>query len=96
MTRSLTPRLNPKSIVFVGGNECEVAIRRTRELGFAGKIWAVNPKREQLGGIPCVNSVTDIDGVPDAAFVAVKIRAIQVAEIFRGRLPLVAALPWEM
>jgi len=29
-----------------------------------------HPKREQLGGIPCVKSVADIDGVPDAAFVA--------------------------
>ncbi len=72
MTRSLTPLLNPKSIVFVGGNECEVAIRRTRELGFAGKIWAVHPKRESLGGIACVRSVADIDGAPDAAFVAIK------------------------
>jgi acetate---CoA ligase (ADP-forming) len=72
MTRDLTPLLNPKSIAFVGGNECEVAIRRTRELGFAGKIWAVHPKREQLGGISCIKSLAEIDGVPDAAFVAIK------------------------
>ena len=72
MTRSLTPLLNPKSIAFIGGNECDVAIRRTRELGFPGKIWAVHPKRENLGGIACVRSVADIDGAPDAAFVAIK------------------------
>ena len=72
MPRSLTPLLHPKSIAFIGGGECDVAIRRTRELGFTGKIWAVHPKREQLGGIPCVKSVADIDGVPDAAFVAIK------------------------
>ncbi|MGB9143651.1 MAG: acetate--CoA ligase family protein, partial [Aestuariivirga sp.] len=35
-------------------------------------IWAVHPKREQLRGIPCVKSLNDIDGVPDAAFIAVK------------------------
>jgi acyl-CoA synthetase (NDP forming) len=72
LTRSLTPLLNPKSIVFVGGNECEVAIRRTRELDFAGKIWAVHPKRESLGGIACIRSVAEIEGAPDAAFVAIK------------------------
>jgi acetate---CoA ligase (ADP-forming) len=72
MTRDLTRLLNPKSIVFIGGGECDVAIRRTRELGFAGKIWAVHPKREQLGGISCIKSLAEIDGVPDAAFVAIK------------------------
>ena len=72
MSRNLTPLLHPKSIAFIGGGECEIAIRRTRELGFAGKIWAVHPKRENLGGIPCVKSLAEIDGVPDAAFVAIK------------------------
>jgi acetyl-CoA synthetase len=68
----LTPLLFPKSIAFVGGQECDVAITRTRALGFKGKIWAVHPKRANLGGIPCIRSVEDIDGAPDAAFIAVK------------------------
>lgn len=72
MPRNLTPLLHPKSIVFIGGSECDIAIRRTRELGYAGKIWAVHPKREQLGGISCIKSLAEIDGVPDAAFVAIK------------------------
>ncbi len=69
---SLTTLLNPTSIAFVGGNECAIAITRTRELGFTGKIWAVHPKREELGGIATVKSVDDITGPIDAAFVAVK------------------------
>jgi acetate---CoA ligase (ADP-forming) len=68
----LTRLLNPKSIAFVGGNECAIAIARTCELGFIGKIWAVNPKRLELGGIATVKSVDDIAGEIDAAFVAVK------------------------
>jgi acetate---CoA ligase (ADP-forming) len=68
----LTRLLNPKSIAFIGGNECAIAITRTRELGFTGKIWAVHPKREKLGGIATVKSVEDITGDIDAAFVAVK------------------------
>jgi acyl-CoA synthetase (NDP forming) len=72
MTTPLTRFLSPKSIAFIGGHECEVAIERTRSLGFTGKIWAVHPKRQTLGGITCLKSPEEIDGAPDAAFVAVK------------------------
>ena len=68
----LTRLLNPKSIAFIGGNECAIAITRTRELGFTGKIWAVHPKREELGGIATVKSIVHIEGEIDAAFIAVK------------------------
>ena len=70
--RDLSRLLHPRSIAFVGGGECDIAIRRTRELGFTGTIHAVHPKREQLGGIPALKSVEDIDGPVDAAFIAVK------------------------
>ncbi len=69
---TLSRLLNPKSIAFIGGNECAIAIKRTLELGFTGKIWAVHPKREELGGIATVKSVDDIYGDIDAAFIAVK------------------------
>jgi acetate---CoA ligase (ADP-forming) len=82
LVRNLTPLLHPKSIVFIGGAECDVAIRKTVALGFPGKIWAVHPKREQLGGIPCIRSIDEIDGKPDAAFVAVKREP--TIEIVRG------------
>jgi acetate---CoA ligase (ADP-forming) len=72
LSMTLSRLLNPKSIAFVGGNECAIAIKRTRELGFTGKIWAVHPKRVELGGIATVKSVDGITGVIDAAFIAVK------------------------
>jgi acyl-CoA synthetase (NDP forming) len=62
--------LHPSSIAFVGGSECAIAIERTRALGFEGQIWAVNPRRPQLGGVPTIASIADIDGSPDAAFIA--------------------------
>ena len=70
--KSLSRLLNPTSIAFVGGNECAIAIRRTRELGFTGTIYAVHPKREELAGIPTLKSPEDIPGPVDAAFIAVK------------------------
>ena len=70
--KSLARLLNPQSIAFIGGNECAIAIRRTRELGFTGTIYAVHPKREELSGIPTLKSADDIPGPVDAAFIAVK------------------------
>ncbi len=72
MTNPLNRLLNPTSIAFIGGNECAIAITRTRELGFTGKIWAVHPKRDELGGVATVKSVDDITGEIDSAFIAVK------------------------
>jgi acetate---CoA ligase (ADP-forming) len=72
LPRNLSRLLHPTSIAFIGGAECDVAIRKTLALGFTAKIWAVHPKREHLGGVPCVKSIAEIDGIPDAAFIAVK------------------------
>lgn len=72
MNNELHRLLNPSSIAFIGGGECAIAIKRCLEFGFAGRLYAVNPRRPELGGIPTVASVDDIDGPIDAAFVAVK------------------------
>src|SRR5688572_28418456 len=83
---SIHPLLHPRSIAFIGGGECDVAIERTRALGFAGKIWAVHPRRETLGGVPCLRSVEEIDGAPDAAFVAVRRElAIEIVRALRAK-----------
>jgi acyl-CoA synthetase (NDP forming) len=70
--KDLSRLLNPRSIAFIGGNECAIAIRRTQELGFKGTIYAVHPKREELSGIPTLKTPDDITGPVDAAFIAVK------------------------
>jgi acetate---CoA ligase (ADP-forming) len=69
---SLSRLIFPRSIAFIGGNECAIAIQRCREFGFAGSIHAVHPKRDEVGGVRTVKSVEEIDGPIDAAFVAVK------------------------
>jgi acetate---CoA ligase (ADP-forming) len=68
----LSRLIHPTSIVFIGGNECAVAIQRCREFGFEGTIHAVHPKREEISGIRTVASIGDIKGPIDAAFIAVK------------------------
>ena len=69
---SLDRLIFPKSIAFIGGNECAIGIRRCQEFGFPGKIYAIHPKREEISGIRTLKSVAAIDGPVDAAFIAVK------------------------
>lgn len=69
---SLSQLIFPKSIAFIGGNECEIAIRRTMEFGFTGRIHAIHPKREHLAGVLTKPSVEHLREPVDAAFIAVK------------------------
>ena len=63
--------LSPRHIVFVGGSNLEIVIRNTQSLGFAGEIWVVNPKYDQIAGIKCYPSIEGLPDMPDAAFVSV-------------------------
>jgi acyl-CoA synthetase (NDP forming) len=62
--------LSPQTAAFIGGNGAAAAIRQTKAVGFAGEIFAVNPNRESLGGVPCHDSLADLPAPPDAAFIA--------------------------
>jgi len=64
--------LAPKSIAFIGGGIAEMAILRSREIGFAGDMWPVHPHKDEFAGLPCFRSVQDLPGVPDAAFIGVR------------------------
>ena len=69
--RNLRRLLSPKSIAVFGGGWAENVIRQCRSLGFKGDVWPVHPKRSEIGGLPCFKSISDLPGVPDAAFVGV-------------------------
>lgn len=71
MAGELDRLLNPKSIVVIGGKEAERVIEQCDKFGFAGQIWPVHPKREQMHGRPCLRSLDELPEAPDAAFVAV-------------------------
>ena len=63
--------LRPRHIAFVGGRDAAIAVREARRRGFAGKMWAVNPKRDTLEGVACVPSIADLPEVPDAVYLAI-------------------------
>ena len=67
--------LTPKSIAVFGARGADFAIRESQKLGFEGPIYAVHPKRDELAGLPCLNTPTDLPEAPDAAYVAVNAEA---------------------
>jgi len=69
-TDRLSRLLRPRSLAIVGGKAAEEAVRQCRALGFAGPIWPVNPKRAEMGGLPCFADMASLPEAPDAVFMA--------------------------
>lgn len=67
----LSRLLAPRSIAVVGGAPAERVVAQCLKLGFEGDIWPVHPRRAHLSGVPCVPSLDDLPGVPDAVFLGV-------------------------
>ena len=63
--------LRPRHIAFIGGRDATIAVREAQRRGFQGEMWAVNPKRADLGGVPCVPSLADLPEAPDAVYLAI-------------------------
>jgi acyl-CoA synthetase (NDP forming) len=73
--------LKPRHIAFIGGRDATIAINEARRRGFKGQMWAVNSKRPDLAGIPCVASIGDLPEAPDAVYLAIP--AVGVVEALR-------------
>jgi acetate---CoA ligase (ADP-forming) len=69
--RDLSRLLRPESIALFGGSWAVNVVAQLKKSGFSGDIWPVNPKRSDILGIPCIASIDDLPGVPDASFIGV-------------------------
>ena len=63
--------LRPKSIVAIGGNWSANVVEQCRLMGFAGDIWPVHPKKDEVHGLRTFRSIDELPGSPDAAFIGV-------------------------
>ena len=63
--------LQPNSIAVFGGGVAEELVRQCDRMGYAGEIWPVHPKKEEILGRKVYRSVEDLPGSPDVAYVGV-------------------------
>jgi acetate---CoA ligase (ADP-forming) len=63
--------LEPRSIAVFGGAQAQEVIRQSDLLGYQGEIWPVHPKKAEIQGRKVYQSVADLPGSPDAAYVGV-------------------------
>lgn len=69
--RNLSRLIRPTSIAVFGGKEARRVIEQCDKMGFAGAIWPVHPKLDEILGRKCYRTVADLPAAPDASFVGV-------------------------
>ncbi len=72
--RNLGPAFVPQSVALIGASDRDksvgrIVLRNVIDGGFQGPIYPVNPKYQELFGLPCYSTVTDIPEVPDLAVI---------------------------
>ncbi|MGH4011492.1 MAG: GNAT family N-acetyltransferase [Pseudonocardiaceae bacterium] len=78
---SLRAVLNPRVVAVIGASRREgsighVILRRIKEAGFNGQLFAVNPHAAEIAGVPSYASVATLPEVPDLAVVCVPAPAV--------------------
>ena len=78
---SLTALLHPRSIAIIGASDDPARIggrplAYTRDAGFAGPIFPVNPRRATIQGLPAFPTIADVPEPVDTAIVAVPAPAV--------------------
>src|SRR4249920_3184789 len=62
---SLAPLLAPRPVAVVGAGRNETSIGRMillniRDAGYEGTLFAVNPHAQEIGGVPCLPSASEL------------------------------------
>jgi acyl-CoA synthetase (NDP forming)/GNAT superfamily N-acetyltransferase len=73
---SLRHLFAPESVVVIGASRSPGTVGRAildnvRTGGYLGRLYAVNPHAEPIGGVPCWPAVADLPEAPDLAVIAV-------------------------
>jgi len=78
--------LRPKSIAAIGGLQASRVIEQCQLLGYEGEIWPVHPTRQEVRGLRAYQSIEDLPGSPDAAYIAVnRTKTIDVVKSLRAK-----------
>ncbi|MEW6333272.1 MAG: acetate--CoA ligase family protein [Thermodesulfobacteriota bacterium] len=73
--------LSPQSVVIVGASAdyskfTGRTVKYVLKHGYRGRLYAVNPARSHISGIPCFPSVRDLPEAVDAAFIQIAAKGI--------------------
>ena len=71
----------PRSIALIGasgtrGSLAARPLRLLQEHSYDGRLYPVNPRYEELRGIPCYSSVDDLPEVPDLVMILVNAQEV--------------------
>jgi len=72
MTKDLSRLLHPRNIAIIGGGAwCKQVIRQAQKMGFAGHIWPVHPKADEVAGLSTFARIEHLPAPPDASFIGI-------------------------
>ncbi len=54
-----------------GGSWAQSVVEQCQKMGFDGDIWPVHPDRDEVHGLRCYRSVSQLPAAPDASFIGV-------------------------
>lgn len=77
----LKPLFHPRSVALIGASTEQTKLsgrpfRFFREFGYAGDIYPVNPKYQEITGVPCFAKLSDIPGEVDLAVITLPASAV--------------------
>lgn len=95
----LEPLFNPKTIAVIGASRTpgkighDVVVNAI-QFGYTGTVYPVNPKAEEIAGLPTVASVSDIQEQVDVAVIAVPAKFVSqvVEECGKEEIPFVVII----
>lgn len=72
---------NARSVAVLGasadpGRLGNRPLQLLKQWGYDGEVYAVNPKYDEIDGVPCFGSILDIEDTPDAAYVVLPSGAV--------------------
>lgn len=72
---------HPRSVALIGASSEQTKLsgrplRFFREFGYAGSLYPVNPKYQEISGVPCYAKLADIPGAVDLAVITLPASAV--------------------
>ncbi|MBM2804963.1 MAG: CoA-binding domain protein [Deltaproteobacteria bacterium] len=80
----LTKLFHPRSVALIGASAEQNKlsgrpVRYFREFGYAGRLYPINPKYQEIAGLPCYAKLSDVPGEVDLAVITLPASAVPQA-----------------